>query len=130
EQMAHMRIGDCQHRIDIERAMVEDDPGVAFPERTPGIAIVDANNHSMEELLVAMAAERCLVLDVIATVRPEHLARTGGRSGFGRLTVLQWLRAIYRHDRMHYEQIRGLEATYRPRYLSGVEPDQRVRRDG
>ena len=130
EQLAHMRIGDSQHRRYVERAMAEDDPDVTGQRPTPGIVIEDANNHSIEELLDAMAAERRLVLDLVATVEPGHLTRTATRADFGPLTVLQWLRAIYRHDRMHYEQIMALEPTYRPRYLSGVERDQRKPRRG
>jgi hypothetical protein len=44
---------------------------------------------------------------------------------FGTLTVLQWLRSYYRHDRMHQAQIAGRPSAYRPRYASGAEPDQR-----
>jgi hypothetical protein len=43
---------------------------------------------------------------------------------FGTLTVMQWLRSYYRHDRMHYDQVRGAEPTYKPRF-TGAEPDQR-----
>jgi hypothetical protein len=44
---------------------------------------------------------------------------------FGSLTVMQWLRSYYRHDRMHYDQVRGVEPEYKPRYAGGKEPDQR-----
>ena len=33
---------------------------------------------------------------------------------FGELTVMQWLRSYYRHDRMHYDQVRGDEPSTSP----------------
>jgi hypothetical protein len=42
--------------------------------------------------------------------------------------VLQVLRSAYRHERQHRAQIRGEQSDYQPRWLSGVEPDQRLRR--
>ena len=41
------------------------------------------------------------------------------------IAVIQWLRSYYRHDRMHYDQVRGEEPAYKPQFKSGVEPDQR-----
>jgi hypothetical protein len=46
---------------------------------------------------------------------------------FGELTVLQWLRSFYRHDRMHTDQIAGRDPEYKPRFVGGQEPDQRRR---
>jgi hypothetical protein len=44
---------------------------------------------------------------------------------FGSLTVMQWLRSYYRHDRMHRDQMAGREPEYKPRFAGGQEPDQR-----
>jgi hypothetical protein len=45
---------------------------------------------------------------------------------FGELTMIQWLRSAYRHDRMHLAQVQGRPSEYQPRFLTG-EPDQRRR---
>jgi hypothetical protein len=42
------------------------------------------------------------------------------------MSVLQWLRSYYRHDRMHLAQIQGRKSDYQPRFVGG-EPDQRRR---
>ena len=45
---------------------------------------------------------------------------------FPDMSVLQWLRSYYRHDRMHLAQILGHKSDYAPRFVGG-EPDQRRR---
>jgi hypothetical protein len=62
---------------------------------------------------------------LIDSMSPELFDRRANNALFGSLTAMQWLRSYYRHDRMHVEQIRGEEPTYKPRFASGVEPDQR-----
>ena len=61
----------------------------------------------------------------IETLTPEQYDRTATQPMFGTLTVLQWLRSYYRHDRMHQAQIAGREQSYKPRFAGGSEPDQR-----
>ena len=56
---------------------------------------------------------------------PGQFERTASQPMFGRLTVMQWLRSYYRHDRMHRDQMAGREPEYRPRFVGGREPDQR-----
>jgi hypothetical protein len=46
---------------------------------------------------------------------------------FGSLTVLQWLRSFYRHDRQHSAQIAGRKSDYQPNFR-GKEPNQRKAR--
>jgi hypothetical protein len=61
-------------------------------------------------------------------ITPEQYERKGHNRLFGSLTVMQWLRSYYRHDRMHIDQISGREPEYRPRWAEGMaEPDQRRR---
>ena len=56
---------------------------------------------------------------------PEQFDRTARQQTFGELSVLQWLRSYYRHDRMHHAQILGEESDYQPRYATGQrEPRQ------
>jgi hypothetical protein len=45
----------------------------------------------------------------------EALARKGTHRTFGEMNVLQCLRAIYRHDRMHIDQLLGRPQSFTPR---------------
>jgi hypothetical protein len=59
-------------------------------------------------------------------LKPEQFERRATTEAFGELTVLQYLRSYYRHDRMHLAQIENRPSDYQPRFLTG-EPDQRRR---
>ncbi|MCL0043989.1 DinB family protein [Dehalococcoidia bacterium] len=49
----------------------------------------------------------------------QLLSRAGTHRTFGEMNVLQLLRGIYRHDRMHMEQILGLEQSFIPKESTG-----------
>lgn len=49
----------------------------------------------------------------------EAIGRAGRHRNFGDMNVLQFLRAIYRHDRMHMEQLTGREQSFVPRQVPG-----------
>ncbi|MBI4339485.1 MAG: DinB family protein [Chloroflexi bacterium] len=53
--------------------------------------------------------------DVIKLDSVEALSRTGRHRTFGEMNVLQCLRAIYRHDRMHIDQVLGRAQSFIPR---------------
>jgi hypothetical protein len=72
-----------------------------------------------------MRRQRENTMAVMERMRPEDYDRKATSAIFGTLTVLQWLRSYYRHDRMHYDQVRGEEPSYKPRFRGGKEPDQR-----
>ncbi len=128
EQMAHLCEMETAYRAWVERALVEENPNVEGIRGEPvAVPLERANQASKEELLAEMVRQREKTLQLIERLRPEDYDRTATSPLFGTLTVLQWLRSYYRHDRMHYDQILGQEPTYRPRYLSGQEPDQRRR---
>ena len=42
----------------------------------------------------------------------EALEKSGMHQTFGEMNVLQFLRGIYRHDRMHTEQVLGVEQSF------------------
>jgi hypothetical protein len=91
-------------------------------------ALEDANAHSIAELTSELRQQRERTLALIESLRPQDYERTASQAMFGELTVLQWLRSYYRHDRMHQDQIAGREPSYQPRYAAGGEPDQRRKR--
>ncbi len=126
EQMAHLCEMEAAYRAWVEKALREDNPSVDGIRGEPvAVPLERANEASKDELLAEMRRQREKTLALMRRLRPEDYDRTATSSMFGTLTVLQWLRSYYRHDRMHYDQVLGQEPTYRPRYLTGQEPDQR-----
>jgi hypothetical protein len=126
EQCAHLAEMETAYRAWVERALAEDNPDVSRERGGPvAIPLEDAPAHTMAALTGQLRRERAQTLALIARLRPEQYERTATQSMFGTLTVLQWLRSYYRHDRMHQAQVAGREPDYKPRYPGGREPDQR-----
>lgn len=73
-----------------------------------------ADSRPMAELLDELAKARAESLDIIAATRDEDLQKTGRFGGRQEMSVLQYFRALYRHDRMHIEQILGKPTTFQP----------------
>jgi hypothetical protein len=129
EQLAHLAIMENAYRMWVTRALVEDNPNVTNDRwDSPAIGLAEANEHSTGELVKQLRDLRSETNEVIAALAPEQYDRTATRDMFGTLTILQWLRSYYRHDRMHRAQMLGEESDYKPRYATGVEPDQRVKK--
>ena len=128
EQLAHLWEMERSYIAWVKRALDEDEPDLTGVRGEPvAIPIERANQHRVDELLAALAQERERTNAFIASLAPEQFDRRASQPMFGSLTVLQWLRSFYRHDRMHADQIAGRDPAYKPRFLSGVEPDQRRR---
>jgi hypothetical protein len=67
------------------------------------------------EVLAELAARLDETVSMAESLPAEALFRVGRNTGFGDLTVLQMLRAVYRHYRMHIDQVRGREPSFTPR---------------
>lgn len=91
------------------------------------IPVEAANRHTVDELLRALEVERSYTLGLIDGMSLEAFDRTAVSPVFGPLTVLQWLRSFYRHDRQHGAQIQGRKSDYQPNF-KGKEPNQRKAR--
>lgn len=126
QQMSHLCEMESAYRAWVERALEEDGAVVdgVFGER-PSIPLEKADLHSVAEHVTELRRQRAKTMDLIARLAPTDFDRRATNQLFGTLTIMQWLRSYYRHDRMHYDQVRGEEPSYRPRYSSGAEPDQR-----
>ena len=129
EQLAHLmemergyiawcRAGLAESGIDVSNVR-----GIAV-----AIPIEDAPAHSVRELLDELIGERERTNHFIRSLLPEQFSNTAVTPGFGELTVMQYLRSFYRHDRQHTAQIEGRQSDYRPNFASGVEPNQRQMR--
>lgn len=129
EQLAHLWTMERNYIAWVRRALEEDDANLAGVQGAPtAIPLERANDHAVTELVAALEEERRGTDAFIASLAPEQFDRRGSQPMFGSLTVLQWLRSFYRHDRMHADQIAGRDPEYKPRFVTGVEPDQRRRR--
>jgi hypothetical protein len=126
QQLAHLAEMETAYRAWVERALAEDDPDVTrVTGERPAIALTEAHGHTVAELTRQLREQRERTLALIDSMTPDQFDRTASQVMFGRLTVLQWLRSYYRHDRMHRDQISGREPEYKPRFVGGREPDQR-----
>jgi hypothetical protein len=126
QQMSHLCEMETAYRAWVAKALQEDGADLdGVRGEPPAISIEQANEHSVGEHVGEMRRQRARTLALIEALRPEDFERRASQRMFGSLTVMQWLRSYYRHDRMHYDQVRGVEPEYKPRYAGGKEPDQR-----
>jgi uncharacterized damage-inducible protein DinB len=126
QQMAHLCEMETAYRAWVEKALAEDNPNVdGVAGERPAIRLEDAGAHSLAEHVAEMRRQRAITEAFIGGMNTDQFERTATQRMFGTLTAMQWLRSYYRHDRMHQAQIAGRPPDYRPRYVSGGEPDQR-----
>ncbi len=126
EQMSHLCVMEAAYRAWVEKALEEDGANLDGVAGEPvAIPLERAHLHSVSEHVAEMRRQREKTLAVMERMQPGDYDRTAKSSVFGTLTVMQWLRSYYRHDRMHYDQVRGVEPSYKPRFRGGKEPDQR-----
>ena len=129
EILAHLAMMDGLYRGWAHRAATEDRPDLRTPDpnRPPaeGHYLDGVNDRSVLSLIQEMERQRAITMEFIASLKPEEFDRTAITALFGELSAIQLLRSYYRHDRQHAAQIEGRESEYKPRFTSGVEPDQR-----
>ena len=126
QQMSHLCEMESAYRAWVARALEEDGANVegVRGERV-SIRLEEADHHTVSDHVAEMRQQRAKTMALIASMTPSDFDRRATNSLFGSLTVMQWLRSYYRHDRMHIDQISGQEPTYKPQFATGVEPDQR-----
>jgi uncharacterized damage-inducible protein DinB len=118
EQLLHLVTFERQW---LDWAMtVRDEPGseVGPPPPNPE-AYPEAQTRSLGDILGELASARKDTVAAIEGLTTEELQRRGKHRLFGEMSVLQMLRSLYRHDRMHLDQIAGREPSFRPGAPSG-----------
>jgi hypothetical protein len=119
QQLAHMAEVE-RLWADWARRAAAGDPNVGPKANAPDGQIsggqFTAHSHSVASLVRQVTDARQYSLEIVSSIPEELLVRTG-MTHSGELTVLQMLRALYRHDRMHIDQIKGQETTFRPRIV-------------
>ncbi len=128
EQLAHLWEMERSYDSWVRTALREDNPDLRTVTVEPvAIPIESANGHAIEEMLRALELERAYTLGLIDGIPLDGFDRVATSPVFGTLTVLQWLRSFYRHDRQHGAQIAGRQSDYKPSF-KGAEPNQRKTR--
>jgi hypothetical protein len=126
QQMSHLCEMETAYRAWVAKALQEDGANLDNVRgEPPAIPLEQANEHSVGEHVGEMRNQRAKTVALIGALHAEDFERRAAQRMFGSLTVMQWLRSYYRHDRMHYDQVRGVEPEYKPRFAGGKEPDQR-----
>ena len=129
EQLAHLWEMECAYIAWCRAALETNGADVTKVRGEPvAIPIEDAPAHSVAELVDALKQERSATLDLIRSLALDDFSRMATTAVFGELTVMQWLRSFYRHDRQHAAQIQGRQSDYAPTFRDGKEPDQRRHR--
>jgi uncharacterized damage-inducible protein DinB len=114
EQLLHLAAFE---RLWLEWAMkVRDEPGceVGPPPPNPP-AYADAATRPVGDLVRELVSVRSDTIAAIQGLTEDDLTKRGKHVLFGEMSVLQMLRSLYRHDRMHIDQIAGREPSFRPR---------------
>jgi hypothetical protein len=126
QQMSHLCEMETAYRAWVAKALQEDGANLdAVRGEPPAISLEQANSATVGQHVGEMRSQREKTMALIESMSPADFDRKASQRMFGELTVMQWLRSYYRHDRMHYDQVRGVETEYKPRYAGGKEPDQR-----
>ena len=126
QQASHLTEMETAYRAWVEAALAEDNPDVTERRGDKvGIPLEKAHEHEVAEHIASLRDQRARTVALIEQLSPEQLDRAATHKWFGTLSVLQWLRSYYRHDRMHVDQMSGRNPEYKPRFTTGAEPDQR-----
>lgn len=128
QQLSHLWEMELMYDSWILAALERDRPDVGkMPMLRPRVTLEVANEHPVEEMLAELESERAKTDAIVDRLQLYQYTRTALHPVFGELTVLQWLRSFYRHDRMHRMQMSGEEPDYQPRG-EGAGMDQRKMR--
>ena len=130
EQLSHLAEMETSYRAWVQRALTEDRPDVTEGTTSDPVDIPHAQAHTadLERHVAELRRQRERTLEVVAAIPLAGYERTASTRIFGELTVLQWLRSYYRHDRMHAAQITGRQSDYVPRWAEGQGEPQRATR--
>lgn len=126
QQASHLSEMETAYRGWVEAGLAEENPDVTELRGEPvAIPLERAHEHSVAEHVASLKSQREKTIRLIEGMKLDQFARTATHKWFGTLTMLQWLRSYYRHDRMHVDQMSGREPEYKPKFTTGAEPDQR-----
>ncbi|MFN8639996.1 MAG: DinB family protein [Dehalococcoidia bacterium] len=70
--------------------------------------------RTLDELIGLLEERHRKNLEIVASIPDEAFGKRGLNTGWGNLTVIQMLRGVYRHYRMHIDQIEQKEQSFTP----------------
>ena len=113
-----LHLAEAEHHYVWEwarRSRDEDSPELSGsdPGATGEAPLFDhANEIPLAQLLERLEHERRLTYRFVAETADSEMERAGRNTPFGELSVHQFLKSLYRHDRMHQDEVLGRESTY------------------
>jgi uncharacterized damage-inducible protein DinB len=121
QQLEHLLLADEIWTGMALRAATEHEPDLA--ELWAQYRVVEETNpfpppgdpRTLDELVAALQARHRQTLAIVDATPLDGLSRVGRNTGWGDLTVIQMLRGVYRHYRMHIDQIEEREQSFTPR---------------
>jgi hypothetical protein len=122
EQLSHLAEMEVSYRSTAQRAVT----GAEVERASVAFPLEAAHSASVAQLVEELLRLRGETVAYIQSLTPEAFEARVTSGAFPDMSVLQWLRSYYRHDRMHLAQIQGRKSDYQPRFVGG-EPDQRRR---
>ena len=117
QQLAHLATTERLYARCVRRALDQDgaDTTDLWPKSQEPTDFADARERPLAELIAEISAARDDTLGIVNGLIESDWQRTGANTPFGDLTVGQFLKSLYRHDRMHIDQISGREPTFKPK---------------
>ena len=129
EQLAHLWEMERSYVAWCSAAVAKDGADLRDVRNTAvSIPIELAPRHGISEFVAVLRDARAETISLIRSLDLAQFSHIGNSPAFGELTVMQWLRSFYRHDRQHAAQIEGRQSEYRPNFQNGDEPNQRQAR--
>lgn len=122
EQFSHLAEMELSYLATAQRAV----SGADIEQQRARYPLAQAHTATVAQHLAELARLREQTVNYIHYLTPEEFDARVTSGAFPEMSVLQWLRSYYRHDRMHLAQIEGRDSDYQPRFVGG-EPDQRRR---
>ena len=121
QQLEHHILTETVWASMIERTASQDEPDLAdlwatyrrVEEQNPFPP--PATPRGVGELMEALQARHAATMALLDSLPDSAFERKGIGTGFGNLTILQMFRAVYRHCRMHIDQVQGREPSFQPR---------------
>lgn len=119
QQLSHLARAERLYLACVRRVCDEEEPdlGVHWAEHQEEHPAT-ANARPLEGLLADMESARQQTRQMVAALGDAEFGRVGRHTPFGDLTIGQLLRSLYRHDRMHADQVAGREPAYQPKFVN------------
>lgn len=109
EQICHVRDVEIQGYQVRFRRMLEEETPVLKP--LDGYALVEEHQYSKadpDEVIAEIRAARTETLEIIESLTPQQLLRTGRSEGYGPLTVKAYIHYLCSHDQQHLSGLQWL----------------------